>query len=1069
MSLVNRGGRGRKVVAKRSTTLFIGTDENDQDTTLTADRGVYFSADGRRRKEELMNVAHKKRRVNPTELDDSLAVWTPVALEEEQFITDASTAETDNSAATTIPGKRKTYESSRPFAETFLDEIMAHDALGDNDAPQFNCALCKCAYIAGAHGPDRVRLFKCNDCGEFLQCGRCCVGGHARTPLHVLHEWNGEFWIDATLQELGLVYQLGHGGMPCPYPDSRMLTMTVIHLPVVHRVKYRYCKCQRAADSTNVQQCLRNKWYPATITDPATCATFSTLETFRLQNVVGNMNVHDFITAIERQTKSTISSGMDWIPHRYKEFMRMSRQWAFLIRIKHAGLAHTAAGLAATAPKQAAVKCWACPHDKRNLPPDWRDVDPKFRLKCARFLYMLLVALDANFKLKNRIRANEHPDPSLGPGWGYFVQPEKYRTHIKNYVPEKDVSTCIAFAALLQKDTRGTTGLRVSGVGGCVCVRHECVLSNGIGDLQKGERFANMDFILLSALAGFALMWLTISYDISCQWKINLPTRNTKMPEDIRLPLDTIKVQCALPVWHASSHEESCRNANSLSFKPGVGKSEGEGIERTWSTLNPAAYHTKDMSLGNRVDTLEDKIDSHNFLKNLGLGNALRRKLAVARAERDRQVQAFKEVSQTIEKDLRTTWQNQIETWLKDPTEPNPYLVVNKDGPTEVQVRLQLKKDEEKEAANGKAPLHGTSATAFLTGGMQIEQAQRRILAEQAGLALIAPERETRVQELRIALLKKLAIFRKLQAVYMPGAARAMLVDEEARDADAPPPKAEHIKLYMPHELPAADRGRGCVSGLPEMESKLRAAQCAAALLVLRSRLHAKRHLISFRNEHLTGQIQTTKARTLIGQVGDRVTASAQKYRKGRGALLALKGAEFAPHFRELKDDNIRLDGDYGESDATARKKLSMISSGHGARAPRNAPGTSKRIMSWIWTVKEGSGDDWKDLHDSMRVEWTCAKARKTRWQEEVLLLEEEMRRTLRYLEWQAAWWEEQKEPRSGARYHVQAGLRAYALKQVSLHRRLAAHFKSQWETTTVVDTAAIMESADLAQFFTGE
>jgi hypothetical protein len=86
-----------------------------------------------------------------------------------------------------------------------------------------------------------------------------------------------------------------------------MLTMTVIHLPVV------YCKCQRAANSTNVQQCLRNKWYPATITDPAMCATFSTLETFHLQNVVGNMNVHDFITAIERQTKSTISLGMDWI------------------------------------------------------------------------------------------------------------------------------------------------------------------------------------------------------------------------------------------------------------------------------------------------------------------------------------------------------------------------------------------------------------------------------------------------------------------------------------------------------------------------------------------------------------------------------------------------------------------------------------------------------------------------------------------------------------------------------------------------------------------------------------
>jgi hypothetical protein len=124
----------------------------------------------------------------------------------------------------------------------------------------------------------------------------------------------------------------------------------------------------------------------------------------------------------------------------------------------------------------------------------------------ARFLYMLIIAVDANFRLKNRMRANEIDDPSLGPGWGYWVDPEKYANHVRKYVNEKDVScsvwaycfaksltnwqvsTCIAFAALLQKDTRITTGLRVSGVGGCVCARHECMQPNGLGNLQKGER-----------------------------------------------------------------------------------------------------------------------------------------------------------------------------------------------------------------------------------------------------------------------------------------------------------------------------------------------------------------------------------------------------------------------------------------------------------------------------------------------------------------------------------------------------------------------------------------------------
>jgi hypothetical protein len=118
---------------------------------------------------------------------------------------------------------------------------------------------------------------------------------------------------------------------------------------------------------------------------------------------------------------------------------------------------------------------------------------------------MLLIAIDANFRLKNRIRANELEDPPLGPGWGYWVEPKGYQEHVRRYVKETDVSlvlstideilmtvaqisTCIAFAALLQKDTRMTTGLRVSGVGGCVCARHECMRPNGLGDLQKGER-----------------------------------------------------------------------------------------------------------------------------------------------------------------------------------------------------------------------------------------------------------------------------------------------------------------------------------------------------------------------------------------------------------------------------------------------------------------------------------------------------------------------------------------------------------------------------------------------------
>lgn len=119
-----------------------------------------------------------------------------------------------------------------------------------------------------------------------------------------------------TLTDIGLIYQVGHGGLPCIYPDERVHKMTVIEAPVIHQLRIRYCKCSKSDQADNLAQLLRNAWYPATITDPGTCATFKTLEAYRLYNVVGNMNVNDFIHAMERATDATASTGMKWLPVR---------------------------------------------------------------------------------------------------------------------------------------------------------------------------------------------------------------------------------------------------------------------------------------------------------------------------------------------------------------------------------------------------------------------------------------------------------------------------------------------------------------------------------------------------------------------------------------------------------------------------------------------------------------------------------------------------------------------------------------------------------------------------------
>ena len=52
---------------------------------------------------------------------------------------------------------------------------------------------------------------------------------------------------------------------------------------------------------------------------------------------------------------------------------------------------------------------------------------------------MPILALDANFRLKNKIRSREKDDPSFAPGSAYFVGLEPYKKFLRKYVSEKDV------------------------------------------------------------------------------------------------------------------------------------------------------------------------------------------------------------------------------------------------------------------------------------------------------------------------------------------------------------------------------------------------------------------------------------------------------------------------------------------------------------------------------------------------------------------------------------------------------------------------------------------------------
>ena len=90
-------------------------------------------------------------------------------------------------------------------------------------------------------------------------------------------------------------------------------------------------------------------------------------------------------------------------------------------------------------------------------------------------------------------------------------------------------------------------------------------------------------------------------------------------------------------------------------------------------------------------------------------------------------------------------------------------------------------------------------------------------------------------------------------------------------------------------------------------------------------------------------------------------------------------------------------------------------------------------------------GESEEVLDDSMRVEWAKSQARKQHWEEEVLIIQEEMRRVIKYHEWRAQWWRDQGMRCKDANDAVLDGIAAYAEKQAHLCECLARCCAVRW------------------------
>ncbi|KAJ7495442.1 hypothetical protein FB451DRAFT_1077072 [Mycena latifolia] len=928
---------------------------------------------------------------------------------------------------------RESDDPLRQWAEdhlpTFLLELLRWEGRGDHrNYP--SCTACK----KGSSADHR-----CIDCfsGGHLLCSSCILDGHQRLPFHRIEQWNGSTFVRKTLKEMGLRIQLGHWHGPdrrCSVPlPATNDDFVVVDNQGVHQVGLDYCGCGQGGPETI--QLLRAGLFPATTTNPRTAATFAVLHRYHLLSFESKCSGYEFYQSLARETDN-----MKHKPNkdRYHEFLRMTREWRHVVMLKRAGRGHVPDGIATTPQGSCALLCPACPQPGKNLPPGWKDVPEE-----KQFLYALFLAIDANFRLKRKDVSTEEKDPGLGKGWAFYCEVEAYMKHVaENWHQKQERSHCVAHDAV-DKPDREARGTASSGIGAVDCARHNMKRPTAVGDLQLGERYLNMDYMFFRSITGTELMRFFVSYDIACQWHINIWTRMLQYKnDDITLDGAGRFVTFLVPKFHLPAHIEACNLRFSFNLTRDVGQTDGEAPERGWANANPLARSTKEMGPGSRRDTLDDHFNDLNHKKIIALGYAFRRKTQTAVPEMVKTERALADLEESLGPTVVKEWTDMAVKWEADPDAPNPFETLRKDDHL-AKVRSELAAEAAAREEAGKEDAGSISddmhITELLSMGLQLEEQQRILAFDLAATGLHPTDNQRRVMVERTAKLRrKIFAWIDLQAGFFPELVRVRQLQDQARARSAgtqpvPGIKVSDVALWLPSAIAAAaGAGRevpSCTIDIKQHEYRLRVGQGNEALHEVRRLLLVRTHLYKLKDTHSRGVRANMRSGDKIAALNDRIRRAAAQYRAARKALVtlgrALKRNEWERTLQELKEEDVR----------------------GLPRARRAEKEKEQRPISWIWITQEYDPGNDEAMTEGVRIEWAKARARRLRWSEEVDLLEEEMRRVMQFLGWRAACWREQVGVRGLPEGAQLEGETAYALGQAALQTTLAEQFAVDWKT----------------------
>ncbi|KAG1896035.1 uncharacterized protein F5891DRAFT_1130408 [Suillus fuscotomentosus] len=592
----------------------------------------------------------------------------------------------------------------RSDSDLFLEEFLRLEGQGD-----YSQDICVCG--------EEAATYCCQDChGCELFCHLCMIRIHDRHLLHRMERWDGISFYSVTLKSMGIRLQLGHAsGVQCINPlPAHNDDFFIIDYKGIYEVGLDFCGCAHA--KPHIIQLLRVRLFPATTVDPKTAATFWALEYFQMLSFESKVSTFEFYKTAARLTDNT---GIHIPKDRYEALLCMMREWRFIKQMKCAGQSHHPDGIGATKPGACTVLCPACPHAGKNLPDGWENAPSEIR-----FLYALFLAIDANFRLARRDVSSDIVDLGLNRGYAFFVEEHAYKDFICSREQViQELSSCSSHNAVNLADLRVSHGLAATGAGTIDCIRHNFKWPCSVGDLQKGERYLNMDYLFFSSMQSSSeISTLNISYNIA-------------------------------------SHVAKCQSNFSFNFIKGVGRTDGEAPEHGWANINPIVTSTREMGPGSRRNILDDHFNDWNWKKICAIGLIFHRKYNFALIEVQERVDDLINFEASLAADELVEWRRDIEAWEADRSQLNLFegRAMTSTSMTQAAVRLALSMAEAAEIERGNnMSLHDDiSPSVLILSGLELEDQQLNV-------------QKGKILQRMNALRRCIDTWARVQVLYMP-------------------------------------------------------------------------------------------------------------------------------------------------------------------------------------------------------------------------------------------------------------------------------------------------------------